>query len=139
MAGSSIREFMYRVRRTLLDPVAWHLSKPALHRCLTARDPESIVRAASACSGRGSHAHFKLMQDEREFLDMVRVIDRLQPKVIVEIETRSGGTLFAWARASRAAEAVIGIDLPDGRFGGGPTSSARPGWRRSRGVTIPPR
>ena len=50
---------------------------------------------------------------------MVRLIQGRQPRVILEIGTRSGGTLFAWVRASQAAELVISVDLPEGRFGGG--------------------
>jgi len=108
-----------RMRRTLLDPLAWWMSRPALQRALAARTPEEIVRAVSDYSGRGFYEHIKPMQDERELLDMVRVVERRQPRVIMEIGTRSGGTLFAWVRASRAADLVISIDLPDGRFGGG--------------------
>jgi cephalosporin hydroxylase len=108
-----------QARRTILDPLAWWMSQPALLRALEARTPEEIVRAAADYSGRGFYDHIKAMQDDRELLDMVRVIERRQPRVIIEIGTRSGGTLFAWVRASRAADLVISIDLPDGRFGGG--------------------
>ena len=108
-----------KLRRTIFDPLAWWMSQPALTRARQARTPEEIVRAASDYSGRGFYEHIKPMQDDRELLDMVRVIDRRQPRVIIEIGTRSGGTLFAWVRASRAADLVISIDLPDGRFGGG--------------------
>jgi cephalosporin hydroxylase len=110
---------LQRARRTVLDPLAWWMSRPALLHALEARTPEEIVRAASEYSGRGFYDHIKPMQDDRELLDMVRVIERRQPRVIMEIGTRSGGTLFGWVRASRAAELVISIDLPDGRFGGG--------------------
>ena len=106
-------------RRVVVDPIAWWVSRPALHRALSARTPEEIVRAAWDYHGRGFYAHIKPMQDERELLDMVRLVERRQPRVIVEIGTRSGGTLFAWVRASRAADLVISIDLPDGQFGGG--------------------
>ena len=119
MTQSAMSKRMQHARRTLLDPLAWWMSRPALHRALGARTPEEIVRAASDYSGRGFYEHIKPMQDDGELLEMVRVIERRQPRVIVEIGTRSGGTLFAWVRASRAAELVISIDLPDGRFGGG--------------------
>lgn len=111
--------WLRRARRTILDPLAWRMSLPSMHRALAARTPEEIVHAATQYSGRGWYDHIKPMQDERELLDMVRVIAKHQPRVIVEIGTRSGGTLFAWVRASGAAELVISIDLPEGRFGGG--------------------
>jgi cephalosporin hydroxylase len=119
MQRSPMSTRIQHARRTILDPLAWWMSQPALGRALQARTPEEIVRAASDYSGRGFYDHIKPMQDEHELLDMVRVIERRQPRVIMEIGTRSGGTLFAWVRASRSADLVISIDLPDGRFGGG--------------------
>ena len=121
MSGDSraLPSRVQHARRVLLDPLAWWMSQAALVRALEARTPEEIVRAATDYTGRGFYDHIKPMQDDREFLEMVRMIERRQPRVIMEIGTRSGGTLFGWVRASRAAELVISIDLPDGRFGGG--------------------
>jgi cephalosporin hydroxylase len=119
MQQSPMSRRLQRARRTILDPLAWWMSQPALLRALQARTPEEIVRAASNYSGRGFYDHIKPMQDDRELLDMARVVEQRQPRVIIEIGTRSGGTLFTWVRASRAADLVISIDLPDGRFGGG--------------------
>lgn len=119
MTADSFRETAQRIRRTVFDTLAWRMSRPVLHRYFGATDADSIVRATSEYSGRGFYEHIKAMQDDREFTALVRRIIDAQPRVIVEIGTRSGGTLFAWVRASRAAELVISIDLPDGRFGGG--------------------
>jgi cephalosporin hydroxylase len=119
MTASPLRELFFRARRTLLDPIAWWISRRALHRQFGAADPDGIVRATDQYVGRGYYARISAMQDVREFLDFTRLVERLQPRIIVEIGTRSGGTLFALVRASRAAELVISIDLPDGRFGGG--------------------
>ena len=98
MNASTIMDRLYHARRVLLDPIAWHISRRALHRTFSASDPQSIVRASFEYEGRGFYAHIKAMQDEREFLDFVKRIEQLQPRVIVEIGTRSGGTLFAWVR-----------------------------------------
>jgi cephalosporin hydroxylase len=103
----------------VLNTLAWWLSRRELHQYFAATDAEGIVRATEQYVGRGFFARISAMQDSREFLDMVRVIEGRQPRVIVEIGTRSGGTLFAWVRASRFAELVVSIDLPEGRFGGG--------------------
>jgi cephalosporin hydroxylase len=117
--SSSPRQFYRHAKRVLLDPLAWHLSVRQLRTYFSATSAEEIVRATSEYTGRGFYARISAMQDEREFTDMVRLIQQRQPRVILEIGTRSGGTLFAWVRASQAAEIVISVDLPEGRFGGG--------------------
>ena len=47
-----------------------------------------------------------------------------RPRVVVEIGTARGGTLFLWCRAAREDAVVVSIDLPGGWFGGG-----YPFWR----------
>jgi predicted O-methyltransferase YrrM len=48
----------------------------------------------------------------------------MKPKVILEIGTASGGTLFLFSHVASDGATVISIDLPGGRFGGG-----YPAWR----------
>jgi len=56
-------------------------------------------------------------------LDRVR---RLRPKVILEIGTANGGTLFMFTRVAAPDAMLISIDLPGGAFDGG-----YPRWRAS--------
>lgn len=56
----------------------------------------------------------------RRFLDEV---DRRAPKVIVEIGSAAGGTLYCWLQLSRPGGLVVGIDAPHG-LGGHP----EPDW-----------
>jgi cephalosporin hydroxylase len=43
----------------------------------------------------------------------------LKPKVVLEIGTANGGTLFLFTRVASQMPIIISIDLPGGRFGGG--------------------
>lgn len=75
------------------------------------------------------------MQLKEEFLPFAEHIASKKPKVVLEIGTATGGTLFSWCLAAADNATLISLDLPDGPFGGGyPTwktaqyrSFARPG------------
>jgi len=43
----------------------------------------------------------------------------MHPKVVMEIGTANGGTLFMFTRAADKDSLLISIDLPEGPFGGG--------------------
>jgi len=58
-------------------------------------------------------------QVESEILQLACVVRDLQPKVVVEIGTANGGTLFLWATLMHPMGCVISIDLPGGTHGGG--------------------
>jgi cephalosporin hydroxylase len=45
-----------------------------------------------------------------------------KPKVIVEIGSYMGGTLYVFCRSNPDAELIVSMDLPGGVFGGGCTS-----------------
>jgi len=51
-----------------------------------------------------------------QFLSIARAIN---PKIIVEIGTATGGTLFTFSRILHPTGTLISIDLPYGKFGGG--------------------
>jgi predicted O-methyltransferase YrrM len=63
-------------------------------------------------------------QVREEIVSLVGVVERLKPRVVLEIGTAGGGTLFLFCRASDPDAMIISIDLPGGRFGGG-----YPKWR----------
>jgi predicted O-methyltransferase YrrM len=58
-------------------------------------------------------------QLKEEIIGLLKVLAKRRPKVILEIGTASGGTLFLFARASSPDGVIISVDLPGGRFGGG--------------------
>ena len=50
---------------------------------------------------------------------MLEIIRKINPRVILEIGTARGGTLFLFAQIAEPDATIISIDLPGGRFGGG--------------------
>lgn len=59
------------------------------------------------------------MQKLRELAPLVALVGSSSPRVVVEIGTARGGTLYAWCRAAAPDATIVSIDLPGGPFGGG--------------------
>lgn len=58
-------------------------------------------------------------QKRAEFFELVKHVEALQPKVVVEIGTMCGGTLRAWCDCAAHDALIVSIDLPGGEWGGG--------------------
>jgi predicted O-methyltransferase YrrM len=58
-------------------------------------------------------------QFKEEIAGLAAEIEKLRPKVVVEIGTANGGTLFLASRLADPNALIISIDLPGGKFGGG--------------------
>jgi len=54
-----------------------------------------------------------------EFLSLLNVFKEKDPKVVVEIGTANGGTLFCFSKLAPQGATIVSIDLPGGKFGGG--------------------
>jgi predicted O-methyltransferase YrrM len=63
-------------------------------------------------------------QVQSEISGLLEMINRMELKVILEIGTANGGTLFLFSHMASEGATIISIDLPGGRFGGG-----YPAWR----------
>lgn len=66
-------------------------------------------------------------------VEICALLDRvrdLSPKVVVEIGTATGGTLFMLTRVAAPDATLISIDLPEGAFGGGYPRWRAPLYRR---------
>lgn len=59
--------------------------------------------------GKGASYSFRMMQKRSEILQLVQRVAELRPKVIVELGTAQGGTLFVWTQI--ASELVVSCDL----------------------------
>lgn len=59
------------------------------------------------------------LQIRPEIVQFLTVIRALNPKVIIEIGTYNGGTLFLFSQTVSRNALIISIDYPDVRFGGG--------------------
>ncbi len=67
---------------------------------------------------------FTHYQINEEILELLKILAVRKPKVLLEIGTANGGTLFLFSRIASDDGVLIGIDLPGGAFGGG-----YPEWR----------
>jgi predicted O-methyltransferase YrrM len=59
------------------------------------------------------------MQIKEEFLELLKIFQKQNPKYILEIGTANGGSLFCFCKLAREDATIISIDLPGGKFGGG--------------------
>lgn len=63
-------------------------------------------------------------QFTEELIGLAKELEKLKPKVVVEIGTANGGTLFMATRLASEDAKLISIDLPGGKYGGG-----YPAWK----------
>lgn len=59
------------------------------------------------------------MQIQEEILELLKILEKNNPKIILEIGTANGGTLFLFSRIASDDATIISVDLPQGKFGGG--------------------
>jgi predicted O-methyltransferase YrrM len=69
------------------------------------------------------------MQRKPEIAELLRRAADLRPRVVVEIGTASGGTLFLLTRVAAPDALLVSLDLPGGRFGGGYQAWRKPIYR----------
>ena len=72
---------------------------------------------------------FWMIQIPTEIKWLLNKVELMRPKVVVEIGTRMGGTLFLFAKVSTQDSTIVSIDFPDGHGGGYPKS--REGFYKS--------
>jgi predicted O-methyltransferase YrrM len=58
-------------------------------------------------------------QKKYEILNLLRLLKSKSPRIILEIGTSAGGTLFLFSQIGAYDAQIISIDLPQGPFGGG--------------------
>ncbi len=85
-----------------------------------ARDVRGIERSLDfALSHEFIGALIAPMQVREEIQELLRLVDSLKPRTVLEIGTANGGTLFLFTRFAASDAELMSIDLPWGRFGGG--------------------
>ena len=58
-------------------------------------------------------------QIRNEIIKLLEILKDIRPKVILEIGTLQGGTLFLFTRIANPEATLISLDLPGGPYGGG--------------------
>ena len=106
----------------------------------SARNIDNIYDALDfAFSFQAFGVYIKPFQVKYEIAKFLEIIAELRPKVVLEIGTAGGGTLFLFTRAADDEAKLISIDLPSGPFGGvtqgGKCSSTSPSLKEGRGST----
>jgi predicted O-methyltransferase YrrM len=59
------------------------------------------------------------LQNRSEIFPFATLLQQRKPRVVVEIGTANGGTLFVWCAVADPNAVIISIDLPGGIHGGG--------------------
>ena len=81
--------------------------------------PQTRLAVPFIFRGAGFFKQIRPMQSQLEIGELYHRILAECPKVVVEIGTCHGGTLYLWCQAADPQASILSIDLPEGEFGGG--------------------
>ena len=109
-----------RLRNRLLQRRHYRAAMKRL-RALETRLPAPHTRLAVPFlfGGHGFYKSIRPMQSQFEIGELYQTVLERKPKVVLEIGTCHGGTLYLWCQAADPHATIISIDLPEGDFGGG--------------------
>lgn len=110
---------MKGIRKRIFDFPAWIISRRKLTALMNTSELREIVDVPNKYVGRGYYDRIHAEQDPQEIVELAKLVKEHKPRVIVEIGTYKGGTLFIWSRLNPSAKKIISIDLPGGQYGGG--------------------
>jgi len=107
------------------------LIKPAIRLFQTARLNVTTPAEAQALSEnfyygpkfRPLQINLRAAQQKDEIIKLMTAVKNLAPKIVLEIGTATGGTLFFWTQMAPPDALIISLDLPFGHFGAGYISS----------------
>lgn len=117
--GAIHKKTILAMVKALLDPIAFSISRNKLKAYFSnTNDIDFIIDATKNYVGRSYYDRISMSQRRLEITKLANAVRAINPQVIVEIGTRKGGTLFTWARYTKASK-IISIDLPGGIHGGG--------------------
>jgi predicted O-methyltransferase YrrM len=105
--------------RPALVPMASRSLKAAAENARTLEDLVELVRTFKFAG-----ITIEPWQMRGEIFDLLSLLRSRAPRVVVEIGTASGGTLFLLSRVAAHDALLVSIDLPRAAFGGG-----YPAWR----------
>ncbi len=70
------------------------------------RSPRSVVHARRAIG------EFRALQRLSELAGALEVLERLRPRVVLEIGSHLGGTLYAWSTVATRDALIVTVDIP---------------------------
>lgn len=118
MSMHSLRFRLGIARLNMLAPLHFILSRSELRSLLSPdHSGAKLLELQRRYQGHGLFRNISAWQVESEYCRLVDWVSQQRPRVILEIGTHAGGTLFAWSRI--ASEMVVSVDLPGGIHGGG--------------------
>ncbi len=109
--GSILNRLLFKIRRIFYVFYLRYNSKNLNKRYTT----ESLINFVFSY---GENL-IRPLQIKSEILSLIQILKRECPKIILEIGTAKGGTLFLFSRIAVKDALIISIDLPGGRYGGG--------------------
>lgn len=115
-------------KRDLLNYFAFNYSKYKLKASFNLKSFDEIYDFTQSYVGRGYYDRISLHQYKGEFMAFTEYVANIKPKVVVEIGTKKGGSLFMWARCFKPKH-LISIDLPGGIHGGGYSAKKIPFYK----------
>jgi len=121
----AIRNFLYPLLTTtiLFKYVAFEIKRRA-NKCKSIEDYVDLaINISNAFPIAWS---IRPRQIKEEITELLKILAEHKPKLILEIGTAEGGTLFLLSRVSSPDAVIISVDLPGGRFGGGYPESRVP-------------
>jgi predicted O-methyltransferase YrrM len=83
------------------------------------RYADDPLKVLDSYKGRGFYRGLVANQDAYEIRTLYERVQAINPRVIVEIGTRDGASLYLWSQASPNLKTLVSIDLPGGIHGGG--------------------
>lgn len=118
-----MKKFFERLKEALYTlATGWHYETSLRRlRLLESRktSPEARWTVPFEYLGRGFFKRIRPMQSESEIRELYLFVLKRRPKVVVEIGTCHGGTLYLWCQAADPQATLISVDLAAGEFGGG--------------------
>jgi predicted O-methyltransferase YrrM len=109
-----------QIYNQVFEPLHWARSVREFDSQLArTTSTESLTQMLWSYKGRGFFHGFYPNQHHWEIAQLAERIAIFSPRVIVELGTRDGATLFLWTQLSPHTRHVVSVDLPGGIHGGG--------------------
>ncbi len=119
-SGANLRRIVRQAYYQTAEPLHWMLSTREFDAQLAkASSTQALTDVLWSYKGQGFFHGFYPNQHRWEIAQLTERVAALAPRVIVELGTRDGATLFLWTQCSPQTRHVVSVDLPGGIHGGG--------------------